>query len=66
MKTTTKNRKRSFRFDIVFKKIVNRFLKFHNEWVVFKNDRFLLKTKRLKNETKNDRLKIVLKNNEQP
>ena len=66
MKTTTKNRKRSFRFDIVFKKIVNRFLKVHNEWVVFKNDRFLLKTKRLKNETKNDRLKIVLKNNEQP
>ena len=66
MKTTTKNRKRSFRFDIVFKKIVNRLLKVHNEWVVFKNDRFLLKTKRLKNETKNDRLKIVFKNNEQP
>ena len=29
-----------------FKKIVIRFLKFQNEWVVFKNDRFFPKTKR--------------------
>ena len=52
---------------IVFiKTIVIRFLKVQNEWVVLKNDRFQKRNDRywkgLKNETKNDRLTIVFKN----
>jgi len=49
------------------KRIVFRFLKVRNEWVVFKNDHFFRKRnnrfwKRLKNEAKKDCLTIVFKN----
>ena len=60
---------RFYKYRLYSKTIVIRFLKVKNELVVFKNDRFFPKRndrfrKRLKNETRNDRLTIVFKKND--